>query len=196
MCQGNLWELLSKTSKIINPEAQYDIYEKSSYAELKEYEKIRQKELQDLIAFTDGADENSDFILALARASADFWLRHTYQDGRINSIAQTRTATSYGFLQPRYTTAVEKKYGYPKDASHRPEDLQIPEIVFKYAVPYLTIQLKEVLDTQNDNDISNWNLGWEKTWKIALSKYNNPSLDGISGYGIDVINKSSSYKPH
>jgi len=134
---------------------------------------------------------------------ANAWVRYINWSGRMNEIAQTRTASSYGFLQMLYSTAYEK--GYKINQENLPENLQIPEKVFTFAIPYLIDRLKEELRLQKDNDNYCWTLGFEKTWRIAFSRYNCPGLRNkkvtesnrlVYPYGIDVLQFSNQYLSH
>ncbi|MGD1044562.1 MAG: hypothetical protein ABR936_04425 [Bacteroidota bacterium] len=75
-----------------------------------------------------------------ADVSREYMARYLRDDchevGAINITAQTRVASSYGFLQMCFTTAVEDKdRGYPyNDSNKSPEDLNETDINFFYGI--------------------------------------------------------------
>ncbi len=177
---GTVWEFLYDNCKIVNPEASTDLYKYKSGIwydrALKGYQNVW--ETASIFYELAGPDEEPDRpweefeVVELSRLEANFWLSNYYQDGRMSTaIAQTRIASSYGFLQLLYTTGTGKQ-GYPVDDSHRPEDLQVPRTVFSYAAPYLSRQLDEQLAEDNADNEQDWKRGFEETIRIALNMYN------------------------
>jgi len=82
--------------------------------------------------------------------------------GMKNMIAQTRIASSYGFFQALYTTALG--WGYDEDSEHLPEDLNEPEVLFSYTVKAYNKYISYEVEIENNN----WYNGFEETIKSTV----------------------------
>ena len=204
---GTVWDFLYDNCKAINPQASSNFYQiKPEIWEgeaLRGYTKtwLNARFYYQLLFAVAGIVSSplEDWELdELSRAEANYWLKNIYAEGRMsNAIAQTRIASSYGFLQLLYTTATGEQ-AYPVDASHRPEDIQVPETVFKYAVPYLKKQLDKQRSESRDPEDHDWARGFEETLRIALNMYNGKKEKPTRfewKYGGIVLDFSRDYTP-
>jgi len=182
-----IWDIVKNNSQLIN-ETGPKIYGKraaadtmdfgpyksiqreyhNKYVKLAEEEKLTQSEI---------ADSTNKLIIQ--------YLRDEWQGGMKNHIAQTRVASSYGFLQPMYTTAREK--GYP--ARKVPEDINLIDHFFyfvKNQKEMISVQIGENLEKGN-----NWTDGYEKTIRDAVYRIWNDS----PSYPTHVLKFSKKYNP-
>lgn len=108
-----------------------------------------------------------------------------YLGGLNNRPAQSRIASSYGPLQPMYTTALDR--GYPNGTHDRPEDLNDPNVFFPFAMAHHVFLL-----TQQVGDISsnNWEAGFEETMRRVYHEWN-----GRPGYDTEVLTNARRYAP-
>ncbi len=159
--------------------------------------------------------DSAGFSPVDARNAAHTRLRRDLTDGSLGEkylrIAQTRTATSYGFIQILYLTAVDNafsethsRYGadgmyYMIRSAESPPPEKLNEL--DWLLPrYCDFILKKLVVTQRNLrryragvTVSNgqWALGFDETWQRALQRYNN----GEPNYGRSVMEYSRLYAP-
>jgi len=110
------------------------------------------------------------------------YLQDKWEGGMKNNVAQTRAASSYGLLQPMYTTALEK--GYPKGM--RPEDINLTKS-FHY---FVRNQAKLITDEVGKKN-NNWSKAFDKTIRdVVLASWNDDS-----NYPNDVLRLSKKFDP-
>jgi hypothetical protein len=105
------------------------------------------------------------------------YLRYRYAGGFDNHTAQTRIMASYGLLQLVYYYALsEDNYPHDRQSTLVNQRLNPPERLndsehyyFSYAVHHLKTKfaLSEVFSNE-----SNWEDGFETTWRLTLNAYN------------------------
>jgi len=156
------------------------------------------------------AHNNIPNYIDQGRLAANDWLQNKYEAGNMKLTAQTRLAASYGFMQLLYTTAVQMHY--PMDIvaggsnGNLPENINITETNFGLAIPWLEKQLESELKTENypnSNPQCYWQLGYERTWIIALNMYNgvtNANKDAARNrynwpYGPEIFPLAYKYNP-
>ncbi len=129
-----------------------------------------------------------------ARAVANKWIKNKYQ---MDVPAQTRIAASYGFLQILYATACDR--GYDEDTkdgtcnNHLPEYLNLTQLNFDCAIPFLASKIILALENSPDKD-GNWIDGYEATIRRALNLYNGREYE--NSYGQDILNVRNNYYPN
>lgn len=131
---------------------------------------------------------------------------HWKENGSVYDVyAQTRIATSYGYFQMMYPTAVTTTFEetgsfYDSPGSFfmsrsaielPPEKLNEYEYLFPRHVDFTLQHLREALGKPTMIPESNWTMGFEKTWIETLQKHNRYHLN----YGLEVISNSSHYWP-
>jgi hypothetical protein len=126
---------------------------------------------------------------SVAQDSADQMMRDYFTNAYDDVWAQTRKAASYGFFQMLYTTAIESYVGYPKSYSYLPENLSHQDVLFPRVKNKLIHHVRRVLKNQTWED-SNWQLGFEGTWRECYRSYNERP-----GYNKDVMDSSLSFAP-
>jgi hypothetical protein len=120
-------------------------------------------------ALAGGPTLTNSQIQNISMNRADSWLQEGYFGGSDNTtLCQTRIASSYGFLQVMYPTSLMMKY--PENSI--PENFQLQDMIFPLAARYLQGRLDKQREQYGDPENSNWNLGFEETWRIALNLYN------------------------
>jgi hypothetical protein len=208
---GTIWDYLFDHCKDINP----SVSDADNYYPRKEkiwYDTPREKwiELYNKHYEIFIKKNKKEVAKSLAIDSANTWVKDKWQDGvmgKDESIAQTRSAASFGLLQILYTTANgERKY--PIDDDHLPEYLNITKTCFSYAIPYLkgklafnlNISIKDDDWEETLNNKNNWSLGLEETYKRAFNLYNGADEDDeneINGrlYGKKVMDYNKKYDP-
>lgn len=120
------------------------------------------------LTFAERADSTNRRMIVYLRDEFPFVdLNNT--KGMKNMIAQTRIASSYGYFQPLYTTAINKKdnWLYPENAENPPENLNKNDIVFPMATRMHREYLEKGLKNQSNN---NWTLGFEASLKRYILK--------------------------
>jgi len=113
------------------------------------------------------------------------YLRDEFTDGvgtigMKNMIAQTRIASSYGYFQALYTTALG--WGYDEEAEHLPENLNTFEVLFPLVIQKYSGYL-------SNQEVNNWNSGFETTIKDKVfsnwndhKKYPNSTLNNVERF--------------
>ncbi|MEX2116292.1 MAG: hypothetical protein WEB37_05345 [Bacteroidota bacterium] len=108
--------------------------------------------------------------------------------GGENIIAQTRLASSYGWLQMLYTTALERRY--PEDGTRLPEILNVTDTCMTYSLRYqkslLVTNLGAPLERGND---------WPGGYENAFYLYVLPAWNSIATYPASVMRRAQGYLP-
>ena len=126
-------------------------------------------------------------------------------DDTYEKYAQTRKATSYGYLQMMYTTALEKMFKetdskYAASGTTFMDQLNAtlpPEKLneYNYLFPrYVDLMLQRLRLTLNKTAVipdHDWTGGFEAVWKKAIDKHN----PGRKTYGSEVLTKANHYLP-
>jgi len=125
----------------------------------------------------------------IAEAKWPGYLQNQFKGGLKNYTAQTRIASSYGFLQMMYFYAVTDR-DYPVDNDHLPEVIMETDVCFTYATNHLKNKFNDSKIKEDFNKSTGWKLGFNNTWRKALIRYN-----GASKYANEVISNSLNYLP-
>jgi hypothetical protein len=123
-----------------------------------------------------------------ARLLMNRFLRNQYYGGFENLIAQTRIASSYGLIQLLYPTALERSY--PLATTDRPENLNLNDIFFPFAMKHHVRNLGIVLGKEKERS-GNWNIGFEAAMKRMIQMWNPYSKD----YSNQILRFSRNYLP-
>jgi hypothetical protein len=121
------------------------------------------------------------------------YLQNDWEGGAINSDAQTRVASSYGWFQFMYSTAVEDPILTYPNSNHEvsPEDLNETDRNFSYALIRQKNILKKILGQEKESK-GEWNLGFEKTFKDKVWRTWNSQK---KNYSTEIANTISMFKP-
>jgi len=124
--------------------------------------------------------------------------------GQFDVMAQTRKATSYGFIQMMYITAVDNRFYKETEGRYAPtgtpyvdqnNSQMFPEKLNEqdFFMPrYSDFLLKKLNFTfTGATPSSQWDDGFEARWKAALKKYN----PGEKTYGNDVLSNAERFLP-
>ncbi|MBL1212893.1 MAG: hypothetical protein HND52_06010 [Ignavibacteriae bacterium] len=123
---------------------------------------------------------------------SEYFVKQFLKDNYIE-FAQTRKASSYGYFQMLYTTAITGKFKYPRRLgnSPAPEKLSDHEIAKEYVMNHLlqnvNIKLRGKNESYSDND---WTDGFEKIWLESYRLYN-----GADDYAESIIRNSKKFSP-
>jgi hypothetical protein len=117
------------------------------------------------LTFAERADSTNKRMIIYLR---DEFIDEVGTKGMKNMIAQTRIASSYGYLQALYTTAINRNdnWQYPEDSNHPPEAINEFDIIF----PMATRMQREYLEKGLNKQINNWILGFEASLKEYILK--------------------------
>ncbi len=115
------------------------------------------------------------------------YMSNQYFSGLNNRIAQSRIASSYGPIQLMYTRALELIQRYPVGSHDRPENLNLLDTFFPFAMINYVELLREQVGDINSND---WDDGFEETMRRVYHGWNRKS-----GYDTGVINNTKNYLP-
>ena len=139
------------------------------------------------LAFSRAADSARFRMIRFLRDEWTFGMPRGSK-GLANVVAQTRIASSYGLLQPMYTTALNK--GYLEDEEHSPEFLNITDTTMRVSMVFQ----KQALMTRvgaNPEAQSHWEEGFENA--LTLGVY--PKWNTKKNYPLAVIRNSTSFLP-
>ncbi len=139
------------------------------------------------LTFAERADSTNKKMIVYLR---DEFTDEIGTKGMKNMIAQTRIASSYGYFQPLYTTAINKndKWKYPEDADNLPENLNKNSVIF----PMATRMEKEYLENGlKDKSKNNWDIGFEG----AFEKYIFKNWNKDKEYPISVMYNANKFLP-
>lgn len=139
------------------------------------------------LTFAERADSTNKKMIVYLR---DEFTDEVGTKGMKNMIAQTRIASSYGYFQAMYTTAISKKdnWKYPEDADHLPENLNENNVIF----PMATRMEKQYLENGvKDKSKNNWDIGFE----AALERYIFTSWNPNKEYPISVMYNANRFSP-
>ena len=126
-----------------------------------------------------------------ARDSADAWIKGRFKSDYGCLWAQTRKASSYGFFQMLYTTAIRE--GYLESYSNIPEALSDHDALFPRVKHRLVRYLNRVLHDHNPQqsfEDPDWTIGFERSWLESYRGYNDRD-----NYARDVMNSALLFPP-
>jgi hypothetical protein len=125
--------------------------------------------------------------VALADRDMKEFFTDNYQDW-----AQTRKATSYGFFQVLYTTAILTYCGYPNDNNHAPEGVSIDSVQFEIACKLVVHNIKAILKSSRSLfGGGQWTYGFEESYRKGYYRYNQNE-----SYGFDILKNARSFQPN
>lgn len=142
------------------------------------------------LSFAERADSTNKRMIVYLRDEFEFEdLNRT--KGMKNMIAQTRIASSYGYFQPLYTTAINRNdnWLYPENADNPPENLNKNDIIFPMATRMYRVYLEKGLTNQSGN---NWTLGLES----SLKKYILEVWNADDNYPNEVMSNVNRFLPN
>ncbi len=161
-----------------------EIYDKTIH-----HLKIDPEDNERHLTFAERADSTNKLMI--------IYLRDEFTDeigtvGMKNMIAQTRIASSYGYLQALYTTAIDRRenWDYPEDSNHPPEAINEFDVIFPMATrmqnDYLIGNLHDSHEPNN-----NWSIGFES----ALKEYILEEWNELIYYPSSVMNHTNKFLP-
>lgn len=142
------------------------------------------------LSFSERADSTNKRMVVYLRDEFSFNdLNKT--KGMKNMIAQTRIASSYGYFQPLYTTAINRNddWLYPENADNPPENLNKNDVIFPMATRMYGVYLEKGLNNHSSN---NWDLGLES----SLKKYILEVWNKDDKYPNEVMNNVNRFLPY
>lgn len=121
----------------------------------------------------------------------DEWSEHVPRNcrGLASVTAQTRIASSYGLLQPMYTTALS--FGYQEDGYRMPELLNLTDTSMTVAMQFQKRMLKAYLGEATESQNCSWPNGYEESFFRGVY----PKWNSISTYANLVFEFSSDFPP-
>jgi len=147
-----------------------------------EYDRIRKTVYKELNILTELEDFNAN---QKARLRFIEYMSKNFNGGLVNRSAQSRIASSYGPLQIMYTTALD--CGYPQSLTDIPENLNVLEDFFPFALKYFN----SLLNVESNNQDNNWDDGYENIMKATYHDWNRY----ITNYDINVIKYGIQFNP-
>jgi hypothetical protein len=195
-----VYEYIYENCKDINPLASRNLYPKNrknwSKSCLTGWNKIYESKRKTLHKVNKYFKDLFGFLILeplqipnIARASANYWLKNVKWNGVMGkSIAQTRIAASYGLMQVMFTSAVAYRNYPSNNSNYWPERLNETDINLYYGITFITDLL--TLHAKVESEDNNWALGYESSFELALSRYNERD-----NYPSEVVDKSKSYLP-
>ena len=186
-----IWEMVNKYSSITaaTPSGDWNSYAKreDNSSELNFYNYEKPKPIYTKIVKFYEVSFSGDSIYIMANDSLANYLKYEWRGGLDSLYAQTRIASSYGFFQFLYTSAIlsvrSGNGGANYSRSEIPEKLNEIEVNFRVTM----IKYNELL---KENTTSMWTKGYEQTWFELISNWNSKSE-----YSSNIYKKIKNFLP-
>jgi len=187
-----VWEVIKENSQLVNPNGpilygkriengRMDFYPRVYYTIQNKYNEIYLAySLFNFLAPSQVADSTNKTMAT--------YLRKYWEGGAENIIAQTRTASSYGYLQMLYTTASDV-VDFSKDRV--PENMNVVNF-FGETVSYQKDLIQKYLGKEIEVK-NNWPNGYEKSFMESIFPIWNPGGDK---YPRHVMKRVENFRPH
>jgi len=130
---------------------------------------------------------DSTNVLMIQYLKYDWKVKYRTEIGAINMIAQTRAASSYGFLQMLYTTARDK---VDFDRTDVPEKMNEEQFFVQFIIYQEDLMLDRIENNESGYEI-NWNEGYEKLIRNSIFE----DWNTASSYPDEVLDRARNYKP-
>jgi len=199
--QLNVWQMVNKYSQL-KDQSNFSLYGKrlsNGKMDFSRYGYTPIQKIYDQFLYDLRLDYRGDSLYKAARDTMAIFLKNKwmgpenlqlddFEGGLKNLTAQTRIASSYGYMQLWYVTATER--GYKIKNNRSPEELNETETFFPFAMNFHMKNLKKIKDSLNLGT-NNWKEGYEMIWQ-KMFHYWNPGMDN---YGEDIASYSLKFEP-
>ena len=144
---------------------------------------------REYVKYLEDASSYGGARIDTANARWAWFLYSDWNGGLINTIAQTRIASSYGLLQIMYSTSATDE-GYSE--SVLPEYLNVNVVSFPMCIKRQKRLLRSALGRNGNSESGyNWSIGYDQAFLSLLY----PQWNSTQGYTVEVLQNSQKYLP-